>query len=264
MGTRSLPDARWLVPDHLAESELALRNRLLDEQRPLVFACRAVAEPAAEEAATLIDRWLSAHTELPARARDPHPLAQVGRRIQEDLCLMVHRDGGWRLEAAVLCFPSLWVLSEKLGQPLAGIHQPVAHYADELATKVDTFFDRLSPSALVGRRNFSIWPTNALWAPCRRLDQSLHQAPIGDDPPLWLRSERQTLHRLPETGAILFTIRVQTAPMSALRARPDRSADLARWLRSASGTSRRSELGPMAGVLLSWLDAQAAGYAHSG
>jgi hypothetical protein len=177
---------------------------------------------------------------------------------------MVHHDDGWRLEAAVLCFPSLWVLSEKLGQPLAGIHHPVAHYADELATKVDTFFDRLSPRLLVGRRNFSIWPTNALWAPCRRLDPSLHEAPIGDDPPLWLRSERQTLRRLPETGAILFTIRVQTAPVSALRTRPDRSADLARWLRSASGASRRSELGPMAGVLLSWLELQAAGAAHAG
>ena len=32
---------------------------------------------------------------------------------------------------------------------------------------------------------------------------------------LWLRSERQTLRRLPESGAVLCTIRVQQAPFAA-------------------------------------------------
>ena len=37
---------------------------------------------------------------------------------------------------------------------------------------------------------------------------------------LWLRSERQTLRRLPATGAVLFTIRVQQTPFASLRSGP--------------------------------------------
>ena len=46
-------------------------------------------------------------------------------------------------------------------------------------------------------------------------------------PDLWLRSERQTLRALPETGAILFTIKVQLAPARALADHPDLAARLA-------------------------------------
>ena len=47
--------------------------------------------------------------------------------------------------------------------------------------------------------------------------------PVPTDPTatrLWLRTERQTLRRLPDSGASVFTIRVQMAPLSALAARP--------------------------------------------
>jgi hypothetical protein len=71
---------------------------------------------------------------------------------------------------------------------------------------------------------------------------------------LWIRSERQTLRRLPASGAILFTIRVQMTPLTALTQRPDRARDLAAWLRAPIGDLRRRELGTRCAPLLDWLD----------
>ncbi len=51
---------------------------------------------------------------------------------------------------------------------------------------------------------------------------------------LWLRSERQTLRRLPSSGAILFTIRTRLAPLAVVAGRPAIAAGLAGAIRSWS------------------------------
>jgi len=260
MGTRALGPDPWLVPDDLAPSELALRQRLLSEQTEHVLACTPRGEQSAAEAAALVADALGVPGGRPAGT---HPLAWAGSLVQEDLCLMVHHHGDWHLEGAVLCFPSTWNLGDKMGRPTAQVHAPVAHYAEELGQRVDRFFDRLVPEKPVRRRNQSLWPACLLWVPTPRFDPVLWDPPSVDpsEPGLWLRSERQTLRRLPRSGAILFTIRVQMTALSVLSERPDVASGLAAWLRSPGGESRRRELGPLLEHDLAWLDAVAAGAA---
>ncbi len=254
MGTRALDPADWLRRDELAVSELPLRQRLLTEQRDRVFACTERADAPADETLRLVAAWLDGRGLR--EGDDQHPLARAAMSIQEDLCLMVHHDGAWHLEGACLCFPSMWSLSEKMGKPLHRVHGPVPHYAGELSARVDTFFDRLAPGKAVWRRNLSLWPCCLLWVPTNTIDRALWDAAPADPshPRLWLRSERQTLRRLPRTGAVLFTIRVQMAPLSVLRHRPDRARDLAAWLRGPGGESRRDQLGEVLTPDLAWLD----------
>ena len=120
-----------------------------------------------------------------------------------------------------MCFPSHWRLADKLGRSVAEIHGPVPHYADELADKVDRFFDRLTVEHPVVRRNLSIHSHDELFRP------EPHESPDSFAPDargvdqVWLRSERQTLVVLPASGAVLFTIKTQQCPASALAARPD-------------------------------------------
>ena len=97
--------------------------------------------------------------------------------VQEDLCLMVRRDGAWHLDGAVLCFPSMWVLAEKLGHTVGDVHRPVDHYDTDLEARVDVFFDRLRVDRPVWRRNLSLKTTPALFLPTSK--QAPRQRPAG-------------------------------------------------------------------------------------
>ena len=84
-----------------------------------------------------------------------HPLEVAARRIHEDLVVMERRNGAWVMTAGVVCFPTRWRPSEKIGRTMAAIHEPVPRY-DDIATAVDRFFDRLQPGRLAWRANWSV------------------------------------------------------------------------------------------------------------
>ncbi|MET0912314.1 MAG: DUF3445 domain-containing protein, partial [Acidimicrobiales bacterium] len=205
--------------------------------------------------------WLAEHRSdlsVPPVLDDVHPLEAAGRLVQEDLCLMVERDGAPHLDAGILCFPSHWRLHEKLGRPAREVHGPVPRYDGELAEKVDRYLTRLRPDVIGLRRNWTVHDEPDLFSPVRgSMDRAIGVDDVAEQ--LWLRSERQTLRRLPETGAVLFTIRVQQTPFSSLRERPDVVAAFAARIRA-----QPDELVRMNGLIvyreavLAWLDGAAA------
>ena len=144
--------APWATTDR--ERDLVRKAVLLEERHGEVFA--ALDTPAVGAASLEVLELVLEATGQTVVPADLHPLDAAGRLVQEDLCLMVLRDGAPHLDAASLCFPSYWRLADKLGRPMADVHGPVAHYADELAAKVDTFLQRLRPERPVWRRNWSI------------------------------------------------------------------------------------------------------------
>jgi hypothetical protein len=209
MGTRSLGGEMWLINDDERDVQLALKRQLLANAHDVVVACEPGADDSAVEAAEMV---AGAAT-----------LEDAAMAVQEDLCVLCHRDGHWRLDAAVVCFPSMWRLSDKIGLPLAAVHAPVPAYADELADRVDRFLDRLRVDRPVWRRNWFVHHSPELHQPAPPPAPEELDVPKG----LWLRSERQTLRRLERTGAILFTIRTQQAPLAAVATRPDVAAAMA-------------------------------------
>jgi len=146
---------------------------------------------------------------------------------------LVRSEKVWRFGAGVVCFPSHWVPSEKLGLPMTDVHEPVPHYNEELAQRVDRFLDHLAPGSNAWRRNWVIHASPQLHVP---------RPPAVGGPvqprDLWLRSERQVLWALPATGGILFTIRTQQFPLRALVMRPDVASLMASSLRSAPDSLR--------------------------
>ena len=128
------------------------------------------------------------------------PLELAGRLVQEDLCLMQRGEAGYRLVAAVLCFPAHWRLSDKLGRPLEAIHGPVPGFGERLAATVDRFFASIQVARPVWRVNWSLVDTPDLFLPPEHRG---HPTPISAEragAELWLRVERQTLRRLPALG----------------------------------------------------------------
>lgn len=212
MGTRLLHDDFLVVDDDQAR-DLAMKGALRRERPEEVFA--ALATPAvaaaAAEVRALIETATGARAELSL-----HPLDAAGRLVQEDLCILVIRDGAPHLDAASLSFPSYWRLADKLGRPLLDVHHPVPHYAERLGAKVDEFIQRLRPGRVAWRRNWSIHDDPTYFLPDPTPGREV-------DPPdgLYLRSERQTLRRLETVDAVLFTIRTQQVPLVVLAQRPD-------------------------------------------
>jgi hypothetical protein len=174
MGTRSLSVSEIFLQDPFRDNEVALRNRLLDEQPDVVFAALSTdpVTKASDEVLALVSGWL-AERNLPVAPPARHPLERAGRAVQEDLCLMVRRDGRWHLDAAVLCFPSLWSLRDKVGLALDDVHLFVPHYAADVSARVNLFLDRMRPGTAVWRRNLSVKPYPLLFLPMTKAEQLL-------------------------------------------------------------------------------------------
>jgi hypothetical protein len=184
------------------------------------------------------------------------PLELAGRLVQEDLCLVQDSEDGPVFTAAVLCFPSRWRLLDKLGKPLSAVHGPVPLYADRLARPVDRFMRHLRPGHIASRLNWSLLDDPALfqpggkWRTQSRADVTASNAGRR----VFLRVERQTLRRLPDSGAVLFGIRVHVYALEDVIDRPDRAAVLADAVRSLPAEIQHyKSLLPFREALLEWL-----------
>jgi hypothetical protein len=236
-GLMPLDPADWFVRHPDFAGQMACRDRLIADKPGTVLALLPDGRAAAEE---LLRAVVEAVAPMPgyragagevARpdgvtvALDPaDPLAGAGRLVADDLCLLLPdaASGEYRLAGAVLCFPSRWRLADKVGRPLTTIHVPVPHYAEELARRVNRVFEAMRVGRPLWRVNWLVHPTPELHLPLEPQEKS---APLGDPRDgLWLRTERQTLLRLPETGAVVFGIKTSVSPVETLA--PDQLAAL--------------------------------------
>jgi heme-dependent oxidative N-demethylase alpha subunit-like protein len=245
VGLKPIDEEVWLEPDAHLAVHLAEKERLIDQKRASVFRAEDGTDAAQSEVLDLVlDNLGRFHTnthliapdliQIPSTERtilrsDVPPLLTAARILQEDLVIMRASPEGYRLAAAVLCFPSSWSLAEKIGQPMTGIHEKVPGFNEgRMGKVVARVFENLQSEQLLCRFNWSIYPDEQLHHP--------HPERVHLDDPdhalanLFLRVERQTLRRLPGSGDILFTIKVHHDPLAALEASEDKS-ELARSLR---------------------------------
>ncbi len=232
IGVKPLDPAEWIDVDDKLLAYLDEKDRLAERVPEKIF----VAEPGTEAAQAEVLTLLADH--LPQRFPDIYqrlgpqidiipafrrvrldtpypPLLVGGGLVQEDLVLMRRGDNGWRLAAAHLCFPSSWRLHEKFGKALQEIHAPVPDFGRDTrnATIIERMFDNLRTEQPVMRWNWSLHADDALHHP-----HSAGQWRFGDEKidSLFFRLERQTLRRLPQSGDILFTIRIYLDPLATM------------------------------------------------
>ncbi len=147
-------------------------------------------------------------------------LPEAALATHEDLCLLTRAPGEdvYRLIGTAVAWPTDWRPAEKLGLPLRALHAPIAGYEEQLASGVDRFMASLRADAIYGRCNWFIAPTpQHRWLADRPPTEAFaHVTPDNAGETLFVRSERQTLRRLPETGAIVFAIGIYVAPLGSL------------------------------------------------
>jgi dimethylamine monooxygenase subunit A len=254
MGLNALDPADWLWRDERFVAETAERAALLAERPGEVLAVLPRAGPAVAELVAAV----RAHLGLPSAGTAS--LADLARLAQEDFCVLERQlDGRYALTAALLCFPAHWRLADKLGRPLAEIHAPVPGFGERLGGPVDRFFANLAVERPVWRANWSVveGPTLFHTQPREPLP-GLTAANAGEM--LWLRVERQTLHRLPGTGAVVFTIRTLVRRLAEAAGDPAVARAMAARIREMEpGMAGYKGMPALGGPLLGWLDAAAAG-----
>lgn len=246
MGLMRLRPEEWIEVDDAWAEDLAEKRRLLGERADELVRTEPGSEAAQAEVLSTLARHLARHhgdryalqgddlsvaalAERWSLTRSPlAPIDLAGRLVQEDLCLMQKDRGEWRLTAASVCFPTRWRLADKIGRPLEAIHAPVPGFQERLGRPVVRFFDTLRQDRPVWRLNWSLLDDPALYQPGghgrKREDPEITSENAGEK--IWLRVERQTLSRLPETAAVLFTIRIHRWPLKRLARLPEAAARL--------------------------------------
>ncbi|KAJ5753108.1 hypothetical protein N7520_010025, partial [Penicillium odoratum] len=153
------------------------------------------------------------------------PMATAARLIQDDIALMIEKpDGEYYLLAGAILLAGFWRLSDKFGMPLSEIHTSgdVPQFQEKLERGMKNFFRRLKPEEPVLRNNYFIQVDDQLaWSPSigsedaevvswntAEKNKAIEQH--------FFRSERQSLRRLPRSGAVVFTIRTYFEPITEI------------------------------------------------
>ena len=157
-------------------------------------------------------------------------LGQLAHLAQEDFCIL-SADDQPRLIAGLVCFPSHWRLAEKIGQTSDEIHSTVPGFGPRLSVPTNAVLEKLLPERPVWRVNWTIHDSDTLHTPGPKSFPSGLDAASALDA-TWLRIERQTLRRLPESGAVIFTIRTYQQRMADVVRDSQRQEQLAIVLNS--------------------------------
>ena len=241
IGLKPLDLAEWIDVDDRLNDYLAEKARLLAARPSEVFAAETGSEAAQEEVLSLLLQHLPKRfpaiyrrdgnvlhvgTDRSIRLEDGGPsLLTAARLVQEDLLLLRRDESGWRLVAGSLSFPSSWALADKMGRNMDAIHGPVPGFGEGTrnAELINRMFDSMRPETPMLRWNWSLYGDDRLFHPetASAGSRRFGSGPIAD--PVFLRTERQTLRRLPQSGDILFTVRIGIDPLSTLEQHSRRS-----------------------------------------
>ena len=205
----------WLTQSDTYAAQMAYRRKLMAAKREAVFLSTPDAEAACEELRDII----CAEGGHP-KSETEHPLIDAAYHVQEDLCILQKQGESHILTAAVMCFPSSWDPREKISRSIESIHQPVPEFSD-VSEIVERMLSAIRVEQPLRRANFLIYT-----------DPELHQPrgegiakPIDPNAPRYIRVERQTFRRLPETLAVVFAIHTYVVSENALP--PEEHAALA-------------------------------------
>ncbi|KKK18245.1 hypothetical protein AOCH_007751 [Aspergillus ochraceoroseus] len=197
------------------------------------------------------------------------PMMTCARLVQDDLALMIEKpDGEYYLLAGAILLAGFWRLSDKYGMRLSEIHTSgdVPQYTERLERGMMNFFRRLRPEDPVLRHNYFLQVDDGLaWSHSIGAEDA---AASSSSSVSWstaeknrairhhyFRSERQSLRRLPRSGAVVFTIRTYFEPVVAVAAEPYVPGRLASAVRSwGADVSRYKGRERYEAVLLEYLD----------
>ncbi|ODV80869.1 uncharacterized protein CANTADRAFT_47411 [Suhomyces tanzawaensis NRRL Y-17324] len=157
------------------------------------------------------------------------PILIAAKLVQDDLAIMMEdEEGNYLLQSGAIILAGFWRFRDKYKMSLNEIHTSgdVPQYNEKLKTGMTRFFTRLTSEKPVVRNNYFIQTDDNLgWSHSIGEEDSENvgwntAVPASIIDQLYFRSERQSLRRLPKSGAVVFTIRTYFVPIVKLCKEP--------------------------------------------
>ncbi len=172
-------------------------------------------------------RCTSQQASFDLRDSSREPLEQVSQFIEEDFMLLQPIGGKLLISAAANAYSSSGRLVKSVGSDVPWAHIPVPGVKEQLGARIDKILASIHPDFPSERFNWQLTPIGEIFFPLNphaenllALDEVLRvleTRPERCGELLWIRAERQTLVRLPRTGAIAFGIHTFSDPLSSIQ-----------------------------------------------
>jgi hypothetical protein len=285
IGTRPMDPAQWLAigPDHapfLREKRARLKANPLPFYRTTAGSLpaqmelrdRVVRHLLAQHADvfTVADGRLVDRVDGTAHAFDSpgvEPLAVISQFLEEDFILLQQADGQDLITAASNAYSSSGRIVASVGRSIPWAHKFVPTLNDQLGPRIDRVLGNIKVDAPVERFNWLLTPIAdrlfpedphaANTAAVDNINTALVEDPSRAGEILWIRVERQTLLRLPESGALAFSIYTYSDPLSSIADDRESLAAMHGLIGSYSEDRMNyAAMAPIRGPVLKWLESQ--------
>lgn len=168
---------------------------------------------------------------LPSTSKDQEPrylMRLLALNTEEDILIMLKDDPSdedeeYILRASLTGLPAGFDPSHNYDEPISHIHKPVPQYKDRLLSPMHRFFNKLKPSDLWQRGNWSIQTNSQLFklenhhGRTGDIVKELTKDDIDFDHGCFLRCERQLLTRLPGSKAVVMLVRTYLTPIKQIK-----------------------------------------------
>lgn len=197
------------------------------------------------------------------------PLLQLSYLVEEDFMLLDEVNGIPRITAASNAYSSSGRLVASVGHNIEWAHEPVPRLTHKLGGKIDRVIASVHASTPCERFNWQLTPIATVFFPhddphaanaaaMRQVVEELRRDPTRAGELLWIRVERQTLSRLPDSNAVAFSLHTFSDPLSCLQSDPDSVRSILALLNDYSEERwKYSEMDIVREPLMRWLEAAA-------
>ena len=197
------------------------------------------------------------------------PLLQLSYLIEEDFMLLDEVGGTPRITAASNAYSTSGRLAASVGNDVAWAHVPVPRLTQKLGGRINQVLGSIHADILVERFNWQLTPMATVFFPhddphaanaaaMQAIVETLRHDPASAGDLLWIRVERQTLSRLPESNAVAFSLHTYSDPLSSVQSEVESVRAILALLKSYSEDRwKYSEMDIVREPLMTWLEAAA-------
>jgi dimethylamine monooxygenase subunit A len=183
--------------------------------------------------------------------------------------LLEEVGGTIRITAASNAYSSSGRLVGSVGHEMEWAHEPVPQLTRKLGEKINRVLGSIHAATPCERFNWQITPMATVFFPhedphaanaraMREVLAELCRDPARAGEFLWIRVERQTLRRLPDSNAVAFSLHTYSDPLSSMQS--DVESVRAIWTLLNNYSEERwkySEMDIVREPLMTWLEAAA-------